>query len=76
MWISLPDVLAITSVREGARMGSVANCFSASQRSPEDSHLPLRELLARNLVKIAGGPFSADQSNAGKGMVRNGVPDC
>ena len=76
MLISQPGTLAMTSAREGGRMGSVADYLNAHSVRPEDSRLPLCALLARNLVEKTGGPFNADQSNAGKDMVRNGVPDC
>ena len=74
--ISLPGALAITSLREGARMGSVADYLSAHSVRPEDSLLPLRALLAKHLVGKNGGRFIANQSDAGKDMVRIGVPDC
>ena len=68
--ISLPGALAITSLREGARMGSVADYSSAHSVRPEDSLLPLRALLAKPLVEKNGGRFITDQSNAEIDMVR------
>jgi hypothetical protein len=74
MLISQPGALAITSAREGAGMGSVADYLNAQSVRPEDSRLPLRALLAKPLVEKNGGRFNADQSNAEKAMVRMEFP--
>ena len=72
--VSQPGALAITSLREGARMGSISHYLNDRSVRPEDSRLPLRVLLAKHLVEKNGGRFIADQSNGEKDMVRMEFP--
>lgn len=72
--VSQPGALAIASLREGSRMGSVADYLNAHSVRPEGSLLPLRGLLAKHLVEKNGGRFIADQSDAGKDMARMEFP--
>ncbi len=72
--VSLPGALAITSWREGARMGSVARYLNDGRPEAEESLLPLRVLLAKHLVEKNGGRFTADLSDAEKDIVRMEFP--
>jgi DNA-binding NtrC family response regulator len=73
--ISQPGTLAITSVREGARMESVAHYLGNSDSPCDDEGLlPLRVLLAKHLVEKNGGRFIADKSNAEKDTIRMEFP--
>ena len=69
-----PGALAITSTREGARMGSVSHYLSDRNVQPEESLLPLRVLLAKHLLEKNGGRFTADQSDTEKDIVRLEFP--
>ncbi|HET9915490.1 MAG TPA: hypothetical protein VFQ89_00165, partial [Candidatus Binatia bacterium] len=72
--MSQPGTLAITSLREGARMGSVSHYLSDSGLQPEEGLLPLRLLLAKHLLEKNGGRFIADRSDAEKDIVRMEFP--
>ena len=72
--VSQPGALVVTSVREGARMGSVSHYLSASGSEPEGGLLPLRLLLAKHLLEKNGGRFIADRSEAEKDIVRMEFP--
>jgi len=72
--VSHPGALAITSLREGARMGSVSRYLSDTGLRPEDGILPLRLLLAKHLLEKNGGRFIADRSDAEKDTVRMEFP--
>ena len=72
--VSRPGTLAITSLREGARMGSVSHYLSDGVSPPEEDLLPLRVLLAKHLVEKNGGRFIADRSAAEKDIVRMEFP--
>ena len=72
--LSRPGTLAITSVREGARMGSVAHYLSDNNAQSEAGLLPLRVLLAKHLVEKNGGRFITDRSHAEKDIVRMEFP--
>ncbi|HEX6769037.1 MAG TPA: sigma 54-interacting transcriptional regulator [Candidatus Binatia bacterium] len=72
--MSQPGILAITSLREGARMGSVSHYLSDSGLQPEEGLLPLRLLLAKHLLEKNGGRFIADRSDAEKDIVRMEFP--
>jgi len=69
-----PGVLAITSQREGARMGSVSHYLNDRSVQAEENLLPLRVLLAKHLVEKNGGRFIADWSDAEKDIVRMEFP--
>jgi len=72
--VSQPGALAITSLREGARMGSVSHYLNDSGSQPAEGILPLRLLLAKHLLEKNGGRFIADQSEAEKDTVRMEFP--
>ena len=72
--LAKPGALAITSLREGARMGSVSHYLGDSGSQPEEGLLPLRVLLAKHLVEKNGGRFIADRSDAEKDIVRMEFP--
>lgn len=72
--VSQPGALAITSRREGARMGSVAQYLNDGRAEAEENLLPLRVLLAKHLVEKNGGRFTADLSDAEKDIVRMEFP--
>lgn len=72
--VSQPGALAITSLREGARVGSVSHYLSDSGSQPEEGLLPLRLLLAKHLLEKNGGRFIADRSEAEKDIVRMEFP--
>jgi DNA-binding NtrC family response regulator len=72
--LSRPGALAITSLREGARMGSVSHYLSDGVSPAEEGLLPLRVLLAKHLVEKNGGRFIADRSAAEKDIVRMEFP--
>jgi len=76
MLIGQPVAFVITSIPEGAGMGSVADYLDNHRVRHEDSLLPLCALLTKHLVEKSGGRSFADRSNTEKAMVRNGVPDC
>jgi len=72
--VSQPGAVAITSVREGARMASVSHYISNAGSQSDEGFLPLRVLLAKHLVEKNGGRFSADRSDAEKDVVRMEFP--
>jgi len=72
--LSRPGTLTITSLREGARMGSVSHYLSDGGSQPEAGLLPLRLLLAKHLLEKNGGRFIADRSDAEKDTVRMEFP--
>jgi len=72
--VSQPGVLAITSLREGSRMGSVSHYLSENGSQSEEGLLPLRLLLAKHLVEKNGGRFVADRTDAEKDIVRLEFP--
>jgi len=69
-----PGALAITSQREGARVGSVAHYLNDRSIQAEENLLPLRVLLAKHLVEKNGGRLIADWSDAEKDIVRMEFP--
>lgn len=72
--VSRPGALAITSLREGPRMGSVAQYLNTAVPDADDHLLPLRVLLAKHLVEKNGGRFTADLTDAEKDIVRMEFP--
>ena len=60
MLISQPGALAPTLIREGARKASVDDCLSGHRVRPKDGHLPVRALLAKQLVESKGRPLYRD----------------
>ena len=72
--VSQPGAVAITSVREGARMASVSHYLSNAGSQSDEGFLPLRVLLAKHLVEKNGGRFSADRSDSEMDVVRMEFP--
>lgn len=72
--VSQPGVLAVTSLREAARMGSVSHYLGDGGSQAEEELLPLRLLLAKHLVEKNGGRFFADRTDAEKDIVRLEFP--
>jgi DNA-binding NtrC family response regulator len=72
--VSQPGAVAITSVREGARMASVSHYLGNADSQSDEGFLPLRVLLAKHLVEKNGGRFSADRSDSEMDVVRMEFP--
>lgn len=72
--VSQPGALVITSLREGASMGSVSHYLNAGGSEPEAGLLPLRLLLAKHLLEKNGGRFIVNRSDAEKDIVRMEFP--
>jgi DNA-binding NtrC family response regulator len=66
--------VAISYVREGARVASVAQYLSAPSSSPDETTLPLRILLAKQLLERNGGRMTIDQSDNERDTVRMEFP--
>jgi hypothetical protein len=58
--IAKQGCVAISYVREGARLASITHYFSASAPSSDDAVLPLRMLLAKQLVERNGGRMALE----------------
>ena len=58
--------LAVTYLREGERLTSITHYLGGASSGPDDSILPLRVLLAKQLLQRNGGQFVIDQSNSDK----------
>ncbi|HZA54060.1 MAG TPA: hypothetical protein VE616_07410, partial [Candidatus Udaeobacter sp.] len=66
--------VAISYLREGARVASIAHYFNASSPAADQSTLPLRILLAKQLVERNGGRMGMDQSNSERDTLRMEFP--
>lgn len=66
--------VAISYFREVARVASITHYFYKSSSSPSESVLPLRILLAKQLVERNGGNMTLDYSD--KRHFQNGVSNC
>ena len=66
--------VAISYVREGARVASIAHYLSAPSSSPDENALPLRILLAKQLVERNGGRMTIDQSDSERDTVKMEFP--
>ena len=66
--------VAISYVREGARVASIAHYLSAPSSSPDENALPLRILLAKQLVERNGGRMTVDQSDSERDTVKMEFP--
>lgn len=65
---------AITYLREGARVASITQYLSDGAASPNESILPLRILLAKQLFERNGGRLVMDQSDPEKDILRLEFP--
>jgi DNA-binding NtrC family response regulator len=66
--------IAISYIREGARVASIAHYLSAPSSSSDESALPLRILLAKQLVERNGGRMTIDQSDSERDIVKMEFP--
>jgi DNA-binding NtrC family response regulator/uncharacterized protein YuzE len=66
--------VAISYWREGARFASIGHYFNASSPTADESVLPLRILLAKQLVERNGGRMGMDQSNSERDTLRMEFP--
>jgi DNA-binding NtrC family response regulator len=62
--------VAISYMREVGRVASITHYFGNSSASASENVLPLRILLAKQLVKRNGGDMSLDYSDAEKDILR------
>jgi light-regulated signal transduction histidine kinase (bacteriophytochrome) len=72
--ITQPGLLAISYCREGARIASVSHYFSVPSASGEESVLPLRVLLAKQLLERIGGKLMVDGSENEREILRLEFP--
>jgi len=72
--LSPVGTLAITYLREGARVTSITHYLDGTSSRPDDSILPLRVLLAKQLLERNGGQFAIDQSASEKETMRMEFP--
>lgn len=66
--------VAISYVREGARLASITHYFNASAPSSDDAVLPLRMLLAKQLVERNGGHMALEGVNGERDVLRLEFP--
>ena len=66
--------VTIDYVREGARMTSITHYLSDSPGQPKEAILPLRILLAKQLIERNGGRFAMDQADPEKDILRLEFP--
>jgi DNA-binding NtrC family response regulator len=66
--------VAISYVREGARLASITHYFNASAPRSEDMVLPLRMLLAKQLVERNGGHMALEGENGERDILRLEFP--
>ncbi|MDH3444809.1 MAG: hypothetical protein OEN50_12840, partial [Deltaproteobacteria bacterium] len=66
--------LTISYLREGERIHSLANYFNDDSILAADSILPLRIMLAREIVERSGGRFDTDQSEGDREIVTMEFP--
>jgi two-component system, NtrC family, response regulator HydG len=72
--LSPGGTLAITYLREGARLTSITHYLGGTSSRPDDSILPLRVLLAKQLLERNGGQFAIDQSASDKETMKMEFP--
>jgi signal transduction histidine kinase len=66
--------VAISYVREGARLASITHYFNASAPRSDDTVLPLRMLLAKQLVERNGGHMALEGENGERDVLRLEFP--
>ena len=66
--------VVISYVREGARVASITHYLSGPSGHPNESLLPLRILLAKQLVERNGGRLAIDQSDSDRETLRMEFP--
>ena len=72
--VTQPGLLAISYCREGARVASVSHYFSIPSAGEEGSVLPLRVLLAKQLLERSGGKMMIDGSENEKEILKLEFP--
>lgn len=72
--LSPAGTLAITYMREGARVTSITQYLGGTSSRTDDSILPLRVLLAKQLLERNGGRFVVDQSAGDKETMKMEFP--
>jgi hypothetical protein len=65
-----PATLMISFRREGARVASITHYLSGTAAQPSESILPLRVLLAKQLLERNGGRMAIDQTSPDIDIVR------
>ena len=66
--------VAISYLREGARVASIGHYFNTSSPTAEEITVPLRILLAKQLVERNGGRMAMDHSNSERDTLRMEFP--
>lgn len=66
--------VVISYAREGARVASITHYLSPSTPDSDESPLPLRILLAKQLVERNGGLIAVDESNSERDTLRMEFP--
>jgi signal transduction histidine kinase len=72
--LSPAGTLAITYLREGARVTSITHYLGGTSSRSDDTILPLRVLLAKQLLERNGGQFAIDQSASDKETMKMEFP--
>ena len=72
--IAAKGSVTIAYLREGSRVTSITHYLTDSQAQPNGGILPLRILLAQQLVERNGGSFAMDQSDPEKDILRLEFP--
>ncbi len=72
--ITSKGAIAIAYLREGARVTSITHYLTDTAAQPNAGILPLRILLAQQLVERNGGQFVTDQSDPDKDIFRLEFP--
>ena len=66
--------LTISYLREGERIRSVANYLSDASAAETENIIPLRIMLAREIVERSGGRFGMDQTEGDREVVTMEFP--
>jgi DNA-binding NtrC family response regulator len=72
--VGKPGCVAIAYQREGARVAAITHYFRAATPGSNENILPLRLLLAKQLVERNGGRMIMDQSNSERDILRMEFP--
>jgi DNA-binding NtrC family response regulator len=72
--VSRHGALVISYLREGARVVSIAHYLDEVSPRPDENILPLRVLLAKNLLERNGGRFAIDPSEGDRETLRMEFP--
>jgi hypothetical protein len=72
--VGQPGSIAVSYSREGARVASIAHYLTGVSGNPNESILPLRLLLAKQLVERNGGRMMVDLADSDRETVRMEFP--